>query len=178
MKINFSAPVSLIKPISNHHLLKASPYLCIFTGRIDGKNKLGKVYYVRPEIYFNSKAEVYIMNFNKENNLINYNSNIVDNVLDISGQIIISDFKKNKELNDQVIAVNLLIKNLENVKINAITINNGSKDFEMGLLGKVVYFIYIKKYWINKKVEYFKNSSQLSNLLPKTNLIEKISKNL
>ena len=178
MKINFSAPVSLIKPISNHHLLKASPYLCIFTGRIDSKNKLGEVYYLRPEISYNSKAEVYILNFNEDNNIINYNSNSVKNVFEISGQIIISDFKKKKDLNDQVIAINLLIKNLENLKINAITINNGQIDNEMGILGKIVYFIYLKKYWINKKLEYFKNSSQLSNLLPKTNLIEKISKKI
>jgi len=178
MNINFSAPVSYIKPISNHHILKASPYFCIFTGRIDKKNKIGDVFYIRPEIIYNKSAEIYIINFDNENNVINYKSNKVDNLFKVSGQILISNFKSKSDLHNQIIAVNLTIKNFDNLKINAITLNNGAYDHEFGILGKIVYFIYLKKYWITKKSEYYKNSSQHSNFIPSTNLIEYITKKI
>lgn len=174
MNINFNLPAIFIKPISNNHLLHETPYLTIYTGRINKENKLGEVYYVRPEIKYYKKTKLLVMSFNN-NNLVNLNRNVVDNILNISGKILIENYSLKGSLLEQNVIVNLNIKNNNNLKINAITINNGKNSNLTGVIGKIIYFLYVKKYWLEKKTEYVKNNNDLRNFLPNTNIIQKLS---
>ena len=173
MNINFNLPALFIKPISNNHLLNSSPFLVIFCNRINVDNKFGEIYYIRPQVIYYKKTKILKLIFDN-NNLVNLNKNIVDNIIQINGNIIIENYNYKGSLNEQNVIVNLNIKNPKNIKINAITINNGNSKSEMGFIGKIIYFLYVKKYWINKMLEFTKNNVLLKNLLPNTNLIQNL----
>ena len=173
MNINFNLPALFIKPISNNHLLNDTPFLILFCSRINNENKLGEIYYVRPKVIYFKKTKILKLIFDN-NNLVNLNKNIVDNIIEIKGNISIENYNYKGSLNEQNVKVNLHIKNPNKIKINAITINNGDSKSEMGFIGKIIYFLYVKKYWINKMLEYTKNNFQLKNLLPNTNLIQNL----
>lgn len=173
MNINFNIPVTYIKPISNNHLLNYTPFLVLFCGRINNENKFGDIYYIRPEIIYYKKRKMLKLIFSN-NNLVNLNKNIVDNIFQIKGYVIIENYNFKGSLHEQNILVNLNIKNPNNIKINAITINNGNSNSNLGFIGKIIYFLHIKKYWIDKMLLYVKNDLQLKNLLPNTNLIQNL----
>ncbi len=174
--INFSAPANLITSISPSFISKNGPFIAAYFGRINKENPNGQCYYIRPVSTYDAKNKRLTISMNSEQYSIHINKNQVSNDVLFDGKIVIQNFEYSKSATNRVIHINMNIINNTGHTLRNVSIHNGLiRDNEFTFLGRIAYFLFSTKYWMNKKREFRKNLVPIAKILPATNFIIKVS---
>ena len=178
--INFQAPVSKLSSAQFHALTKNGPYLDAHFGPLTSKTPVGQTYYARPlsESYCPcvNKTKQGCGCGGKDNGILKINikscmpfihaqTNTVTNDLKVLGTINISPFEWNgktaKIFPDQIIDVNIKIKNYTGLPMQGLHIHDGVNKGLMTAFGPISYFLYTTKAW-SRRYNMSKTSQEFS----------------
>jgi len=113
---------------------------------------------------------------NSEQSSIYINKNQVSNDVLFDGTIVIQNFEYSRSATTRVIHINMNIINNTGHKLRNVSIHNGLiRDNEFTFLGRIAYFLFSTKYWMDKKRDFRKNLVPVAKILPATNFIIKVS---
>ena len=178
-QIQLSIPVKYITSLSPTHLSKNGPYIVAHLGRINKDNIDGQVYYARPFTTYNKQHKRLIIIMDKDQLSVYKNNNEVTGDIAFEGQIIIDNFEYGRSIMEQVLYADIRILNNTGSKLRGIHINNGVlEERKFPFFGKIAYFLFSSKYWMEKKKEFHKRSIPVKKLLPATNFILNVSKKI
>ena len=175
--IKFSTPAEYITTICPNVMSPNGPYIAAHLGRINSDHKSGQVYYLRPYSTYDKKTKRLIITMDESQETVHQNDNKLSNDLVFSGSIIIDNFAYDKHNINSIIYVDMKVKNNTGKPLRGVQIHNGFlRDQEFTAYGRIVYFLFSTKYWIEKKRKYHKQVP-VRKILPLNNLIVKLSEN-
>ncbi len=195
LKIKFKTEINNLQSIKFHPLSKNGPFFDAHLGDFSTKMPIGQTYYIRPFTEFippckkkmkegcgcGGKGEGTIKFSLKECFPTTHaNTNSICDDFKLKGSVKISPFNWDKdgiavEFSNQIIEVNLIIKNKTGLEMKGFHIHDGQmKDGLVGF-GPISYFLYTGPTWI----KYFNNSKKSISYiekylpLPYDNIIQK-----
>lgn len=174
--IQFSIPAKYIVSLSPTYLSKNGPYIVAHLGRINKDNMDGQVYYARPLTTYNQKHNRLVITMDKDQLSVYKNNNEISGDIAFEGEIVIDNFDYGRSIAQQILYVNMKVFNNTGSRLRGVHINNGVlEERKFPFFGKIAYFLFSSKYWIEKKKEFHKRSIPVKKLLPATNFIIRLS---
>ena len=174
--IKFSIPAAYITTIQPNNLSTNGPYIAAHLGRINKEDKSGQVYYQRPYSIYNKQQKQLVIYLDHNQGTIHKNNNKLCKDVLFSGTIEITNFEYGKSNPNQIIYVDIKVINNTEKPLHSINLYNGLREKEFTAFGKIVYYLFTTKYWIEKKRHFYK-PLPIKKILPATNLILKLSEN-
>jgi len=182
-KINYKTSVENLESINFHALTKNGPYFDAHFGPLTSKTPVGQTYFIRSYTEYYPSCKNNLKNGcgcgGKNGGIIKFtlkdcfpavhaNSNTVSDKFRITGTVKIHPFEWNgniaKVIPNQVVEVDLVVKNLTNLAMQGFHIHDGQNKNGLTSFGPISYFLYTTPEW--QKVY---NSSKKSQDFAKKN---------